>query len=212
MFHPTQNLNRKHRPRISAPRRHFCRAPLWLKWWGLQQRLGVGRAEDDTLLVQKSGVLVLMFGCGWRHAEIEGTAEVDQSGCSIRVIYANMDLRADDNFCRIWVFVCLRPTVKDGPAEARNAKKRRIRRAKKRRPAKKRSGGRKRLAIEAPPHKFPMAIHWVGGLFRYAGYPKFPAARLVSWQSLKPLTKVEMQLAANESSTFAKIRSEQGVH
>lgn len=94
-----------------------------------------------------------MFGCGWRHAEIEGTAEVDQSGCSIRVIYANMDLRADDNFCRIWVFVCLRPTVKDGPAEARNAKKRRIRRAKKRRPAKKRSGGRKRLAIEAPPHK-----------------------------------------------------------
>lgn len=61
----------------------------------------------------------------------------------------------------------------------------------------------KKVAIEAGARKFPMAIHWVGGLFRYAGYLKFPAARLVSWQSLKPLTKV--QLAANDSSTFAKI-------
>ena len=50
-----------------------------------------------------------------------------------------------------------------------------------------------------------------GGLFGFAAYLKLPPAKLISWQSLKLLSRVAMQLAANESSTFSQIASEKGI-
>ena len=148
-FHPTQNLTENTGPQISALRRHFCRAQLWLKWWarptlggwagGRWQLLEESRRFGPCVWLwlaackgqklkapQKWTNLVaqyLSYMPAWAPRKSSVTiycprarygapaiVRTPRSRCPGEIWCAfSLRIRADDNFCRIWVFVCLRP-------------------------------------------------------------------------------------------------------